>query len=304
MSRRLHFFNMLLRHTARPRLARTPTPEVAARDMERGARFLFRPPPFLRHVVRPGGMHWFSQGPCAPRRVILWFHGGGYVAGSPRTHRAMLGRLSRLAGVEVCAPDYRLAQEARFPAAVEDARAAWERLMAEGYRPEDVVIGGDSAGGGLAAGLLAWLCQRGTPPAGAVLFSPWTDLTLSGASLTENAEADALLPVGRIGELAEIWLGEADPADPRASPLWADFPTPPPVFIAWSQTEILRDDAARLADRLEQAGSEVRRMVHPVAPHVWPYFLGWFPEARQTLRRAAVFVRECLRPVPAKPGGS
>ncbi len=304
MSRRLNVLNVILRHVVRPRLARTGTPREAARDMERGAALLFPPPPFLRHVVRDGGLHWFSQGACAPRRVILWFHGGAFVAGSPRTHRAMLGRLSRLSGVEVCAPDYRLAQEAVFPAAVEDARAAWDRLIAAGYRPKDIVIGGDSAGGGLAAGLLAWLCQRGTPPAGAVLFSPWTDLTLSGASLHENAGADPLLPVGRIEEVVGIWLGGGDPSDPRASPLLDAFPAPPPVFVAWSQTEILRDDAARLVKTLEDAGGAVVQVVHPKAPHAWPFFVGWFPEARQTLRRAAAFVREQLRPVPAKPGGS
>lgn len=125
--------------------------------------------------------------PDSPRRVILYFHGGAYLAGSPRTHLALLTRLSQLTGVEVCAPSYRLLQTAPFPAAYEDAVAAWDRLMALGYGPADVVLAGDSAGAGLIFALLSHLTLTGQPPAAAVALSPWVDLTMSGESLADPA---------------------------------------------------------------------------------------------------------------------
>lgn len=170
-------------------LRRTATPAQAARDFERGAALFFHPLPHHLHFERGPDpvLHWISVGPTAPRRVILYFHGGAYLAGSPRTHLALLTRLSQLTGVEVCAPSYRLLQTAPFPAAYEDAVAAWDRLMALGYGPADVVLAGDSAGAGLIFALLSHLTLTGQPPAAAVALSPWVDLTMSGESLADPA---------------------------------------------------------------------------------------------------------------------
>jgi epsilon-lactone hydrolase len=156
--------------------------------------------------------------------------------------------------VAVEAPDYRLAQEAPLPAARDDAVAAWDALMAEGHGPGDIVLAGDSAGGGLALGLLSELCARATPPAGVVAFSPWTDLTFSGASVAENAARDPLLPAARAAELVGMIAG-ADADDPRLSPLFAAYSGGVPVLIQASRTEILRDDAVRMADRLRDAAA-------------------------------------------------
>ncbi|NDV51961.1 MULTISPECIES: alpha/beta hydrolase [unclassified Salipiger] len=294
MSWQLTALNAGLRLLAKPRLARTPGPEEAARDLDQHAPLFMRQPRHLLHLRRPGGLHWISAGPCTPRQAIFYLHGGGYISGSPRTHQGVMARLSRLSGVEVCAPDYPLAQEAPFPAAIEAAGAAWERLCGLGYAPGQVVLAGDSAGGGLALSLLAQLCARGEAPAGAVVFSPWTDLAMRGESLRRNARADPFLPVGRIRELVEIVAGGACRDDPRLSPFYADFPGCPPVRLCWGESEILCDDGLRMAARLREAGARVEVETHPLAPHAWPVFDGWIPEARATLRRAARFIQEVL----------
>lgn len=290
-SRRLALLSAGLRVAVKPWLARTETPEQAARDFERAAA-LFRQPPHLR-LLRRGAprLCWISAGRCAPRRVILWFHGGAFIAGSARTHRGMLGRLSALAGLEVCAPEYRLAQEAPFPAAFEDARAAWNALAELGYAPGDVVLGGDSAGGGLALALLAALSREGVRPRAFLGFSPWTDLALTGPSLAGNAAADPLLPVERLEDVVELVRDGADPRDPRLSPLYARFEGPPPVLFQVGDTEILRDDTLRMAAALRAAGGEVTTEIWPGAPHVWQIFDGWIPEARAALAGAARFAQ-------------
>ncbi|MBU2963819.1 alpha/beta hydrolase [Citreicella sp. C3M06] len=293
MSLRLAALNSGLRLFSKPALRRTASAEQAARDLERIAPLLPRPA-FLRRIERPGGLHWVSAGPCAMHRVILHFHGGGFITGSPATHQGMIARLSQLSRIEVCAPDYPLAQRAPFPAAFDAACAAWQALLALGYLPGQIVLSGDSAGGGLALALLSRCCMDGQPPAGAVAFSPWTDLAMTGESLSRNARYDAFLPVSRMSDLVALILGGADPRDPRISPLYARFPACPPVMIFHSQTEILADDATRMADRLHEMGARVALRNHPCAPHAWPVFDGWIPEARQTLREAAQFVQACL----------
>lgn len=290
-SLRLRLLRIQMRLLAKPKLQRTPGPDEARHDFARTARYLFRQPPFVRHLVRPGGLHWISASDCAPGRVILYLHGGAYISGSPVTHRGMIARISKLSGVEVCAPAYRLAQDAPFPAAFDDAVAGFLRLEALGYRPCDIVLGGDSAGGGLMLALLAWACGQGKAPRAAFAFSPWTDLAMTGASLRENAQVDPLLPVARMTELIQIYLGTADPRDPRASPLYADFPGAPPVLIQLSQTEILRDDGLRIADRLRSFGATVTVETAPDSPHVWQIFDGWLPEARDSLQSVARFVQ-------------
>ncbi|EPX76711.1 alpha/beta hydrolase fold domain-containing protein [Salipiger mucosus] len=294
MSWQLACLNAGLRLIAKPKLRLTPGPEAAEREFRRTAALALRHPPYLRHVVRPGGLHWISAGSCAPGRVILYFHGGGYVSGSPETHAGLMGRLSKLSGVEVCAPRYPMAQLAPAPAQFDSAVAAWAALARLGYRPGDVVLAGDSAGGGLALALLAHLCAAGTPPAGALAFSPWTDLAMTGESLVRNRRADPFLPVERIEELVEVVLGGTDARDPRISPLYGAFPGCPPVLIQYAGTEILADDARRMAARLRDFGAEVTEDVHPGAPHAWQCFDGWIPEARAALRRAAGFVQTSL----------
>jgi acetyl esterase/lipase len=282
---------------AKPRLRRTSSPEKTARKFERTARLIFRGPAFTRHLVRGTAalpLHWISVGRPADRRIILFLHGGAFFVGSGRSYRGLLARLSLLTGVEVCAPDYRLYPQATFPAPVDDAIAAWEGLIAAGYDPGQIVLGGDSAGGCLAFALLSHVLQRDQRPAGIFAMSPWTDLTLSGESLVTNAACDPVLPVERMSEAVALYLAGADPADPRASPLFARYPDPPPAFIQVGTEEALLDDALRIADALRAAGGDVTLQTWPRAPHVWHLFDGWIPEARAAMRAIAGFVQTSL----------
>lgn len=288
MSRRLELLRLVLRRLARPRMARVATPAEARQHFQQGSR-LFAAPPFLLHQTAGAPLHRITAGLVSEAAVILWFHGGAYMVGGPETHAAMLGRLARLARLAVVAPDYAKAPERPAPAAFEEARAAHAALINQGWQPSQIVLGGDSAGGGLALALLADLCARDLRPACCIAFSPWTDMTLSGASLRTNAARDPLLPVSRIEEARAYVLGDLAPDDPRISPLHALFHAPPPVLIQVGSDEILLDDSRRMAERLRAAGGEVTLEEWPRAPHVWQMFDGWIPEARAALKIAAGF---------------
>lgn len=308
---RLAALNLALRILVKPRLARVQDPAAARWEFELAARLLARPPPFALclpgRIAGPAGdipvMH-VSAGPVDRRRVILYLHGGAFVTGSPRTHQAMLARLSRLAGVPVFAPDYRLAPEHRFPAALDDAEAAWRHLYDVGYEPEHIALGGDSAGGGIAFALLSRLCRQGTPPAAALGFSPFVDLAGGSPSVLSNGRTDPLLPAGRLAEVARLYLQGHPADDPEASPVLADYPSPPPILLQHSETEILRDDTLRLAHRLRGFQAPVTVESWPSAPHVWQYFDGWVPEARAALVSSARFLRETLKPATVPQGDS
>lgn len=310
-SLRLSALNVGLRLIAKPRLRAVAEPSQARWEFDLGTRLVARPPPYALwlpgKIAGPGGdlpvLH-VSCGAVDRRKVILYLHGGAFVTGSPKTHRAMLARLSRQAGVPVFAPQYRLAPEHPFPAAVEDAEAAWRHLYDAGYDPEDVVVGGDSAGATIAFALLARLCQAGSPPAGAFGFSPFADLTGGSPSFRGNARRDPLLPAERLVEVVGYYLQGRDPADPEVSPVFAEFPGAPPVLLQHSETEILRDDAIRLAHRLRGFGAAVELQPWSATPHVWQLFDGWIPEARVALNRAARFVAESLKAASPSSGDS
>ncbi|MDF0603038.1 alpha/beta hydrolase fold domain-containing protein [Psychromarinibacter sp. C21-152] len=305
MSWQLAALRRAMRWTARPVVARLTNWTRARAVFRVSARLAFRRVRGTR--CRP------AEGPLAPGAfvtgreppapgVILYLHGGAYIVGSPAAYRDLAGRLARQTGRRLYLPDYPLAPEHPAPAAFHAAVAAWEALLGEGYRPGEIVIGGDSAGGGLALALLAEVLSRGQRPAGCFAFSPWTDLTLSGASLRENAGRDVLLPVARIAEVRDLVRGALAPDDPRLSPLFAAFPDCPPVLLAWSQSEILRDDSARMAAHLRGYGAQVEEDVLPDAPHVWQLFHGIVPEANASLNKTAAFI---LRALPSpRPAGS
>ena len=292
-ARVVRFFSL---NVTRPALARQRDNRAARVHFERMARRFSRTPPgSLALDAEVGGIpgQWVTNQP-RDTGVILYLHGGAYLMGSPRTHAALTASLALRTGARVFLPDYRLAPEHPFPAAFEDALAAYDGLLATGYAPESIVLGGDSAGGGLALALLGHLCRAHRPPAGLFTFSPWTDLTFSGASLVTNASRDQVLPAHRLTEIRAMILGGARPADaddPRLSPLHANFPGAPPVLILAAESEILRDDALRMRNRLPDA--EIR--IAGDLPHVWPILQGWLPEAGETLDQTARFIRACLR---------
>lgn len=286
---RLRILNLLLRLCVWPALRFGHSPALAAQIFEIVAPRLFPGPPFNCHLTeRLDGMtlHWVRVGSTDQRRIVLFLHGGAYLSGSGRAYHGLLGHLSRYTGLPVCAPDYRLLQHAPFPAAFDDALRTWDELLARGYHPSDIVLGGDSAGGGLMLALLAELTQRGTPPRAAFAMSPWTDLTLQGASLQSKQEV--VLPAARMQEVVHRYLRDAAPDDPRASPLFARFNAPPPVLIQVGDGEALLNDAQRMADALGPA-ADLR--VWPHVPHVWPIFHGYIPQAAAAFQEIATFVQ-------------
>ncbi|MBP7001197.1 alpha/beta hydrolase fold domain-containing protein [Amaricoccus sp.] len=297
MSLRLLAVDLVLRLREKPYLAReTDFPRGRARMEREAARFPLPPGAVLRDAPLGGVPALRLDGPEGGP-VLLWLHGGAYCIGSPRTHAAMAARLARAVGAAAVLPDYRLAPEHPFPAALDDAAAAWAALLAEGVPPHRVALGGDSAGGGLAFALLHRLLAEGAPLPGAMLaFSPWADLTQTAASLGALARRDALIPVRRFAEIRDLYLGPADPRDPRASPVFGRFAGGPPAFVQSSRAEVLRDDARALAARLAADGVAVVHDEWARAPHVWQMYQGFLPEADQALDRAAAFVAATLAP--------
>ncbi|SUZ32113.1 Monoterpene epsilon-lactone hydrolase [Roseibaca ekhonensis] len=294
MSWQLKVLRVFLRRVARRSLARQPDSVAARKWFERGAWLNARGRPW-QHFT-PDSLSgvpalWTARPPQgAP--IILYLHGGGYVMGNPRTHAALAAYLKRKTGLEACLPDYRLAPEHPFPAAFEDALAAWRALIAAGHDPAQIVLGGDSAGGGLALALLGHLCATGQPrPACVFAFSPFTDLTLEGPSIVQNARSEILLPISRLERLRDRVLQGADPRDPRISPLYATFLGAPPVLIQVARREILHSDSTRMVQHLRAQGATVTLQEGGNLPHVWQYFHGWLPEARRSLADTATFIR-------------
>lgn len=302
MSIRLHLLNRFLRHLEKPKLMRARTPDDLRKPFEFKARVLFPVPRqtrFRDDVLQSGAhsvpAHWASAKDACDERVILYFHGGGYVFGSPRTHRAMLARLSAMTGIAACLPEYRLAPENPFPAAIEDAMTAYHTLLDRGIAPDQIIMGGDSAGGGLVLALLGEIVARSLPkPAGVFALSPLVDLTFSGDSFVNNEQSDVMLPASRARDMARLYLQGAAPVDPRASPLQADFTGSPPVFLTVGDREILLDDTRRMAAHLRGQNIMVEDNIVPDHPHVWHIFQRILPEADQGLRDVAAWIKPLL----------
>lgn len=287
----------VMRPVVRAFMSRVEDPELMRRQFDLAAQLWFRAVPFTLSLPDaypsefPMDGLWVNSGHVHPRRVLLYFHGGGYIAGSPETHRNLVSRLSRISGLRAFLPAYRLAPEHPVPAGFQDAIAAHRHLISRGYRAQDIVLGGDSAGGGLALALLAHLCQIGQQPAACFAWSPFCDMTFSGASVQNNGKRDHFFPGHRVHDLANRILGATPPTDPRASPLYADFPNCPPVLLQVSDSEILQDDALRMARHLQDRGAQAEVQVFHNAPHVWHLFDGWFPEARDAIQKTGTFIR-------------
>jgi len=237
---------------------------------------------------------WISMPGAAADRAVLYFHGGGYVIGSIATHRELAARISAASGARVLLIDYRLGPEHRFPAAVEDAVAAYRWLLGAGYAPAHVAFAGDSAGGGLTvAALLAVRDAKLPLPVTGVCLSPWVDLEGSGASMTAKAADDPIVQKGPLLQLASHYLGSANPRAPLASPLYADLRGLPALLIQVGGAETLLDDSTRIAEKLRAAKVEVELEVWPDLIHVWQAF-AMLPEAGQAVERIGQHLRKRL----------
>ncbi|MDE2594377.1 MAG: alpha/beta hydrolase [Burkholderiales bacterium] len=254
-------------------------------------------PKAVRHQPLPA-----QNGLCAaewlkvdqPQSTVLYFHGGGYFFCGLDTHRPVCAYLAKSAQAQVLSVDYRLAPEHVFPAAIDDGVAWWKALLDQGIDPKNVVFGGDSAGGGLTVAVLVAARDAGLPmPAGAVLFSPWTDLSCSGNSMRTQAQADVMFDPQALPQAAQFYLAGRPANTPLASPLFADLQGLPPLMIHASEHEVLLDDSTRLHGKALQQGVQSELHLKPKMPHVWPTMV-LLPEARDSLQQTVAFMRRVL----------
>jgi acetyl esterase/lipase len=227
--------------------------------------------------------------------LLLYFHGGVYVIGSAATSVALVSDLVRRSGVKAITVDYRLGPEHPYPAAVDDARVIYEGVLAAGYDPGQIVLAGESAGGGLAVATLLALREAGVPqPAGALLMSPYADLTLSGETLSLKESVDPLLSPAGLRARIDDYVAGADASDPLISPVFGDLHGLPPLLIQVGSHEVLLSDALRLASRAAIADVPVTLDVTPGVPHVFQSFAAVLDEGSSALDRAAAFVKARL----------
>jgi acetyl esterase/lipase len=269
--------------------------ERSRRDMLKNARTFSRKGRWLITPVKIGGLdaEWIEAPQVDSGRVVLYFHGGSFISGSPQTHRSMVGTFAETFSGRCLSLDYRLAPEHPFPAAVEDCLAAYKWLLAQTIPVNRIFVAGDSAGGTLSLALLLSIREAGLPmPAAAVLFSPAADLTFSGMKDPSLAKKDLLLNIEIIRQEISLYLNGADPQNPLVSPLFGDLHGLPPVMIQVGDSEILLPDATRLAEKLQGAGVEVVLDVEPGGQHVYQFAAAIIPEARQALQRAGQFIQK------------
>lgn len=254
---------------------------------------------------------WVLAPDFDPRRRLLYIHGGAWFAGSPRSHRAITDRLARLTGAAVFAVDYRLIPEHRRRDGIEDCRNAWRWLLVNGPEGPELMdhgmVAGDSAGGSLTLGLLAWIRDEGLrSPDTAIAFSPSTDVTMSGPSMRSNLATDQMLgplfgKLARIPTTLLLWLtwfnNRILPSHPDVSPLRGDLAGLPPVLIQASEQEMLLDDARRYVAKAQEAGSPVELQTWPHMVHVWQMFTPDLPEAEEAYANIAEFLASAGVPV-------
>jgi len=285
------FYRILRRQAARA--DRSASLERRRTALEADARYL----PMPRHVevrrITFGDIaaEWLKPPSPRERRAILYIHGGAFTMGSCATHRALAARIAVAAGTAILVPEFRLAPEHPFPAAIEDCTAAWRWLIANGTPHDGIVIAGDSSGGGLAISLAIALRDASVPmPAAIVCLSPWVDLELTGESLATRAGVDPLCTVAESTLHASRYLGTRDPRMPLASPIHADLGGLPPILIHVGDREILLSDAVRLADRARTHGVSVELEIHDDMWHVWHLLAAYVPEGRRAIERIGTFI--------------
>lgn len=237
-------------------------------------------------------VEWVFPSGSSDSKTVFFLHGGSYISGSIDSHRAFAGNIASAAGARALNVGYRLAPEHPFPAALEDAAAAYRWLLNRHASPEEVVFAGDSSGGSLVLALAVFLRDRGEPlPAGMVSLSPMTDLAMKGETWTTNARSDILIHPHKESQFARMYLGNADPLSPYASPHYADLQGLPPLFIQVGTVEVLLSDSTRLAEKARAAGVEVTIEEWVGMQHDWHFGASFIPESRDAIARIGEFVK-------------
>ena len=225
-------------------------------------------------------------------RMILYFHGGGYVMGSCKSHRGIVAKFVKGTGVNALCFEYRLAPEHPFPAALDDAAAAYRWLLEQGMDPSRIVFMGDSAGAGLALAALLAFKEQGLPqPAGAAVMSPWTDVACTGESYQKT---DPLAPKGSFSVYGKYYAGDHDKTNPLVSPLYGNLEGLPPLFLSVGERERVLDDSVRFAEKAKQAGVDAALKVGVGMVHCYPVLSPLFPEAREAMDEICAWVKNRL----------
>jgi len=236
---------------------------------------------------------WLRPKKATRGKVLLYLHGGAYVMGSCRSHRQLVSHIARAAGIDAVVPEYRLSPEHRFPDAIQDAVGVYRALLASGIRADDIIISGDSAGGGLTMATLLSLRDAGDPlPAAAILLSPFLDVTASGESATTRAGRDPWFRPADMKVVIRYYCDDDEVRNPLVSPVFADVSGLPPVYIQVGDDEILLSDSTRLAENIEATGGDVQIEIWPEMWHVFQLFIGKMPESRRAIKKIGRYVRE------------
>jgi epsilon-lactone hydrolase len=279
-----------------PPLGGLPIEQERANLDEGGARFKVPDDVTLQPVDVDGVGGEFLIAPGASDdKVVLYLHGGGYAIGSITSHRYLMQNISRHSGAKTLGINYRLAPENPFPAALEDATTAYRWLLAQGYKPENIAIGGDSAGGGLTLATLINLRDQGDPlPAAGVLISPWTDMTGEADSVKTRAERDPMVKPEGLYSLGAQYLNGIDPKTLLVSPVFASMNGLPPLCIHVGGREILYDDAITVANKARHVGVEVELLDEPELFHVWHAFAPMLEEGQKAVEQIGAFLKDKL----------
>jgi acetyl esterase/lipase len=240
---------------------------------------------------------WISTPEVVEEFVVLYLHGGGYVMGSIKSHKEFGSRISRVSNSRVLLLDYRRAPENPYPAALEDAVATYKWLIdSEGINPKNIIIGGESAGGGLTLATLLKLRDTGiTLPTAAIILSPWTDLLMTGESIRTKAKVDPLANASDLFFLSSLYVGKDDPKNPFISPLYADLNGIPPMLIQVGSAEILLNDATRIAEKAKAAGVDVILDIWEDMIHMFQMFAAWGPEGQEATEKIGEFIKKYLK---------
>jgi acetyl esterase/lipase len=240
---------------------------------------------------------WLTPKDHMDGKLLLYLHGGGYVIGGCDMHRQVVSHIARAGRIRALLPEYRLSPEHKFPAAVDDAVGVYRSLLKMGMKGRDIIIAGDSAGGGLSVATLLALRDAGDPlPAAAVLLSPFLDVTASGASMRTRADQDPWFRPADVPIIADHYCLPHQVRFPLVSPVFADVEGLPPMLIQVGDDEILLSDSERLADACVAAGIDVELDVWPEMWHVFQMFVGKMPEARQAINKMGRYIQDRLEP--------
>jgi len=247
-------------------------------------------------------VEWLTPKGRMDGKLLLYLHGGGYVVGSCDMYRQFVSHLARAGQIRTLLPEYRLAPEHRFPAAIDDSVALYRSLLAMGIKAGDIIIAGDSAGGGLTVATLLALRDAGEPlPAAAVLLSPFLDLTGSGESMRTRAAQDPFFRAEDLPDVADLYCEPHQRGFPLVTPVFADIEGLPPMFIQVGDDEILLSDSERIADACIAAGIAVELEIWPEMWHVFQMFVGKMPEARHAVNKIGQYILARWREQPASP---